>query len=135
MPVRVSPIRCRMSDTAASFKGIEARRTPRRVFNRAIGVLYGGRYSIQQALQLSEGGMLFSSDSQFENGERMVATVLLPGGHGILFQAEVIYRRPGPNGSFQYVLKLGNVSIHQKRMIRNYVSAKTQKEAEAEYDG
>ncbi|MEK7358725.1 MAG: PilZ domain-containing protein, partial [Bdellovibrionota bacterium] len=105
----------------ADFKGIEARRTPRRVFNRAIGVLHGGRYSIQQALQLSEGGMLFTSDSRFANGERIVATVLLPGGDGILFQAEIIYGRPGLNGSFQYGVKFNGVGIHHKRMIRNYV--------------
>lgn len=117
---------------ASSFKGIEARRTPRRVFNRAIGLLYAGKYSIQQALQLSEGGMLFVSDSRFANGERFVATVLLPGGHGILFQGEIIYSRPGPNGSFQYGVKFNGVSINHKRMIRNYVSAKTQAEAEAE---
>lgn len=116
----------------ADFKGIEARRTPRRVFNRAIGVLHHGKYSIQQAMQLSEGGLLFLSDSLFANGERIVATVLLPGGDCILFQAEVIYSRPGSNGLFQYGVKFRTVAIHHKRMIRNYVSAKTQAEAEAE---
>lgn len=76
--------------------------------------------------------MLFSSDTRFANGDRIVATVLLPGGNGILFQAEIIYSRPGVGGSIQYGVKFKGVSIHHKRMIRNYVSAKTQKEAEAE---
>lgn len=83
-------------------------------------------------MQLSEGGLLFLSDSLFANGERIVATVLLPGGDCILFQAEVIYSRPGSNGLFQYGVKFRTVAIHHKRMIRNYVSAKTQAEAEAE---
>jgi hypothetical protein len=81
---------------------------------------------------LSEGGLLFLSTSRFANGDNVVATVLLPGGDGILFQGEIIYARPGPNGSFQYGVKFKTVAIHHKRMIRNYVSAKTQKEAEAE---
>ncbi len=83
-------------------------------------------------MQLSEGGLLFLSDSRFSNGESIVATVLLPGGVGILFQGEIIYGRPGPNGTFQYGVKFKTVAIHHKRMIRNYVSAKTQREAEAE---
>lgn len=116
----------------ADFKSIEARRTPRRVFNRAIGVLHHGTYSIQQAMQLSEGGLLFVSSARFANGDSIVATVLLPGGDGILFQGEIIYARPGSNGTFQYGVKFKTVAIHHKRMIRNYVSAKTQKEAEAE---
>ena len=76
--------------------------------------------------------MLFQSDFKYKAGDSIVATVLLPGGTGILFQGEIIYSKPGPGGVLHYGVKFKGVAIHHKRMVRNYVSAKTQAEAEAE---
>ena len=112
--------------------GIDARRTPRRVFNRAIGILQGGQYAIQQALQLSEGGMLFMSDFVFAKDAHIVATLVLPGGDTLVVRGQILYSKPAGRSKLQYGVRFDGVGIQHKRMIRNYVSAKTQAEAELE---
>ena len=112
-------------------KGIDARRTPRRVFNRAVGILFGGDYSIQQALQLSEGGMLYSSAIKRQTGDHILVTIVLPNGN-LVVRGEILYGKPAAGGVSQYGVRFDGVALHHKRMIRNYVSAKTQAEAEVE---
>lgn len=62
-------------------------------------------------------------------GTKVVVTVFIPGGGHALVQAEVLYRQGKQNS---YGMKFENLPLAQKRFIRNYVSAKTQKEAEQE---
>jgi len=115
--------------------GVESRRTPRRVYQRPIGILCQGAYFLAQAHQLSEGGLLFSSDRIFTAGDLIVISLVMPDGGSVVVRAEVIYERPGKRGSPpQYGVRFQSLHIPQRRQIRNYVAAKTQKEAEAELE-
>ena len=115
-------------------KGAEARRTPRRVFLRAIGLLRHGEYILVQALQLSEGGMLFQSPVQFAVGDAIVLSLIIPGGSSIVVRGEVIYSKPGQGPiEPQYGVKFAPLALQPRRLIRIYVTAKTQAEAEAEH--
>jgi hypothetical protein len=125
------------SPNLESKPGIAARRTPRRVFNRPIGILYHGEYTPVRAWQISEGGLLFSSPQKLVIHTSIVLTVLVPGAPGIVARGELIYQKPQPGnkiGDPQFGVKFENLPLHLRRVIRNYVSAKTQAEAEMEAD-
>ncbi len=70
-------------------------------------------------------------DADIAPGTAVVASVFIPGGGFALVQAQVLYCVDGEGGK-AYGLKFESVPLAQKRFIRNYVSAKTQKEAEEE---
>ena len=62
--------------------GSAARRTPRRVFHRTIGVLRAGEYNLVRAMQLSEGGLQFQSEIQYAVDDVIVLSILIPGKSG-----------------------------------------------------
>ena len=112
---------------------VSTRRAPRRIFSRAIGVLLHGKYVLVQALQLSEGGMLFESKTPFAVKDIVVISIVIPGGHCIVTRAEIIYMKDAVRGMpVEYGVKFEPLTLPLRRLIRNYVSAKTQAEAEAE---
>ena len=117
--------------TAKQLHSIENRRSPRRVFRRPVGILLHGNYQVCQALQLGEGGMMAIIDAEIPSGTQLVATVFLPGGGHALMQAEVLYHAKTPEGH-AYGMIFTSVPLAQKRHIRNYVSAKTEQEAQDE---
>ena len=128
-----------------SEKGaIATRRTPRRVFLRPVGILVRGGYRVVQALQLSEGGLLFESEELFVVNEQIVASLILPGGGVVVARSEIIYTKPSAAGAASdssggkkgqhFGVKFAPLALHLKRIIRNYVTAKTQAEAERELD-
>lgn len=113
--------------------GIESRRTPRRVYMRSIGVLWNGQYMVTQGLQISEGGMLFRTNVSLPIKSQVVISLVLPGGGDVIVtRGEIIYERPGPAEGRQYGVRFKNLALNLRRLIRNYVTAKTQAEAEAE---
>lgn len=117
-------------------KGVETtRRTPRRVYSRPVGLLRHGEFCLVQALQLSEGGLLFHSPLQFAVGEAIVLSIIVPGGSSVVVRAEIIYVKPAQPaslGQLQYGVKFAPLTLPLRRLIRIYVTAKTQAEAEAE---
>lgn len=114
----------------------ETRRSPRRIYKRPVGILCAGRYDVEQASQLSEGGLLFRSEKEFSVHDQVVASLILPSGGVVVARGEVIYEKPEPGSKRikQYGVKFAALGLHLRRWIRNYVSAKTQAEAEAEAD-
>ncbi|RYZ77158.1 MAG: PilZ domain-containing protein [Proteobacteria bacterium] len=120
--------------TSASRKNIEMRRSPRRVFSRPIGVLCDGHYKLAQAIEISEGGIRFVSDTRFAKDERALFTIVIPGGDSVVVRGTVIREIEGPNRTFEYGCQFQSLGLHQRRAIRSYVSAKTQEEAEVEAD-
>lgn len=113
-------------------EGIESRRTPRRVYMRAIGVLWNGQYTVTQGLQISEGGILFRSEFSLPVKSQIVISLVLPGGDVIVTRGEVIYERPDSGSARQIGVRFKSLALNLRRLIRNYVTAKTQAEAEAE---
>jgi hypothetical protein len=120
---------------AGTKKGIEGRRTPRRAFVHPVGILVGGRYLLEQALQLSEGGMLISAADKLDVAKQVVVTLVMPGAGYVVARGEIIYGKPAEKGQTHYGVKFASLHLNQRRAIRNYVTAKTQKEAEAEAEG
>lgn len=110
----------------------EGRRTPRRAFSHPVGILYHGEYKLRQGVQLSEGGMLFGSTEQFSTNDQIVACLVMPGRASVVARGEIVYGRPGENGLTLYGVKFTSLQLNQRRQIRNYVTAKTEREAEAE---
>jgi hypothetical protein len=110
----------------------DSRRSPRRTFQRPVGLLVQGRYAVAEAAQISEGGMLILSSSELALKDLIVVTLLLPDGGHAVARAEVLYRRKPtqPGGPAAFGLQFLNLPLMKKRIIRNYVAAKTQEEAE-----
>jgi hypothetical protein len=118
--------------TAQGSGSRESRKTPRRIFVHPMGVLSAGNYGLVRSLQLSEGGLLFETPDPFQIHDGIVVSFLLPDGHGVVARGEVIYSKPGRGGRIEYGVKFAALSLKLRRMIRLYVTAKTQAEAEAE---
>lgn len=109
----------------------KARRTPRRVFNRPIGILCQGAFSIVQATQLSEGGLGFLSEDAFPANSKIVISLLLPDGEVVVTRGEILPPHQDAEPGHCAAKFLG-MSLQLRRLIRNYVTAKTAAEAEIE---
>lgn len=111
-----------------------ARRTPRRPFQRPVGVLVGGHYEVLRARQLSEGGMsIFLGEfgsrlrikvEEVKVGQKLCMTFLLPSGESLSLPGEVIYHDTESGPGLHLGVKFGTVPLHQRRLIRAYVSSK-----------
>lgn len=121
----------------------DARRTPRRVFRRPVGVLHSGCYRVFQATQLSEGGLVFKTELNFKINDQVVTSICLPDGSVVVARGEIIELRDrnkstenltGKTGFKECIVKFLPLSLQLRRRIRNYVTAKTQQEAELESD-
>jgi hypothetical protein len=110
----------------------DSRRSPRRTFQRPIGLLVQGEYTLAEAAQISEGGMLILSEYELALKDLIVVTLLLPDGGHAVARAEILYRRKPtePGGPAAFGLQFLNLPLMKRRIIRNYVAAKTQEEAE-----
>jgi hypothetical protein len=117
-----------MSQAQNQKSGAELRRSPRRVFRRAIGLLYRGTYAVVRAVQLSEGGLLFTAPWALEAGDQVAITLMLPLGGSCIVRAEILYASTEEKGAYGARFK-DVLSLAQRRLIRSYVSAKTQQEA------
>jgi hypothetical protein len=118
----------------------EARRSPRRAYDRPIGILLHGTYKVYRALQLGEGGLAFATDKKMDvkpnaEGEikdHLVVSIILPGVlEAIVTRAEITYQNVSGR-DFHYGVQFLEMPLHVRRIIRNYVTAKTQEEAEQE---
>lgn len=116
---------------ATERAGRRNRRTPRRVFSRPIGVLHQGEYEVVQASQLSEGGIGFISSKQLAHDALVVISLVMPGGGVVVGRGQIVQSR-SQGDAFNYGVKFIAMSLPLRRMIRNYVTAKTQAEAEME---
>ncbi len=124
----------RAAGVANAFGASAGRRTPRRPFQRSVGVLVGGHYEVLRGRQLSEGGMsLFLGEIgsqlplQVEEvgvGKNICVTFVLPSGESLSLRGEVIYHDTESSQGLILGVKYVSVSLHQKRLIRAYVSSK-----------
>lgn len=108
----------------------ELRKTPRRTLQREMGVLYHGEYEVEFCLQIGEGGLMFRSQRFFEVGTEAVVTLFLPGSGGFSSKIELLYMQKEGPGTARYGCRFLALSLDVKRLIRQYVAAKTEKEAE-----
>ncbi len=124
----------RSASTAPVSGTAAARRTPRRPFQRPVGVLVGGHYEVLRARQLSEGGIsIFLGEfgsrlrikvEEVKVGQKLCVTFLLPSGDNLSLAGEVIYHDAESGPGLNIGIKFGTVPLHQRRLIRAYVSSK-----------
>jgi hypothetical protein len=120
-----------MSD--ASIAPESRTRAPRRAYGRPMGLLFKGAYFVCLGVQVSETGMLVAIDLAMTKGECALLTLILPGGGSVVTRGEVVnFRSKGDSGLPEFGFKFTEIKISDRRQIRNYVSAKTRLEAEAE---
>jgi hypothetical protein len=112
--------------------GISNRRSPRRVFDSPVGVLHNGKYRLRLATHLSEGGMMVILDDSYKVKDLVLMTILLPAGGHAIVRAELLYSADLPDGKKGFGMRFQGLQLAQRRLIRNYISAKTQAEAELE---
>ena len=111
---------------------VKRRRVPRRVFRRNVGLLVSGQYSINQALQIGEGGMMVYSQIPLKEGQKLVVAFGLPGMAHIVVRATVRYIVSGEaDVPTSYGVQFDEIDFNAKRLIRNYVASKGAKESES----
>ena len=111
---------------------LNSSRSPRRVFSRAIGLLRDGTFALAQGIQISESGMALVTPLPLAVDSRLVVTFVIPGGNGLVLRAHVVSERDPVGKMRSYAIQFHALDLHERRMIRSYVSAKTQAEAEQE---
>ncbi len=121
-----------LSGFTRSPLSIDSRRSPRRAFNRAIGILKNGDYEMAQAIQISEGGLSFVVPTIYRPGERVVVTLVFPGASCLVLRGSVVNERARVGRMYSYGIEFLTLELHQRRVIRSYVSAKTEAEADVE---
>lgn len=130
----------KVQDVPVDRSGVDSHRTPRRVYQRTIGLLRHGQYRLVQAVQLSEGGLLFKASDEdsddcsdeYKENDNVVVNLILPHAGFVILRAVVVDELREESGSKQYGVRFAALSLQQRRQIRNYVAAKTQEEAESE---
>jgi hypothetical protein len=116
-----------MSET----KMISKRRSPRRLFERRVGLLHRGVYCVVDAIEIGEGGMMVRLVNDVKVDDEVVVTFAIPG-----------KKLMSISGAVRYVIELGSgkafglqfkeLEIPYKRIIRRYVAAKSEEEASSE---
>ncbi len=124
----------RSASVAPTTSSAAARRTPRRPFQRPVGILVGGHYEVLRARQLSEGGMsIFLGEfgsrlrigvEEVQVGKPIAMSFVLPSGDTISLRGEVIYHDTESGQGLHIGVKFGAVPMAQRRMIRTYVNSK-----------
>ncbi len=105
--------------------GIHRRRVPRRTFKAPVGVLMDGKYVVQRAYQLGEGGMMVDCKSRkLVAGKNLVLNFFLPDGSIVMVRGIVRAVVPAKDGQPErYGLEFLNLEFQSKRAIRNFVAA------------
>lgn len=57
----------------------QARRYPRRTFDKLVAILYRGRSGFENSVEISEGGILLQADRQYHVGDTIEICVVVPG--------------------------------------------------------
>jgi c-di-GMP-binding flagellar brake protein YcgR len=116
-------------------EGIGRRRVPRRSFVASVGVLIGGKYSVERAYQLGEGGMMIDLKGQkLKVGMLTALNFFLPGGGIVMVRG--IVRAIVPANAVEperYGLEFLNLGFQHKRAIRNFVAAATREDGQSAF--
>lgn len=113
-------------------KVIKKRRFPRRKFHRNVGYLYKGQYNVVECVQIGEGGMMVYSPHAHQKGDCVVVSFMVPGRDFIICRAMVQYPMQDQQGRTLYGMRFIDISFEYRRMLRDFISAKTEDEARQE---
>jgi hypothetical protein len=103
------------------------RRVPRRTFESPVGVLVNGKYSLERAFQVGEGGMMISyKPSKLEKDKMLVVSFFLSAHSTVIVRAVIRNVVPAKDGvPERYGIEFLNLEFHYKREIRNFVASAT----------
>lgn len=107
---------------------IGRRRVPRRNIRRRVGLLIHGKYHINFAIEIGEGGMLIYSDEALEKNNRLVVTFNIPFSLPVVATATVRYIMP-PDERHErprYGVYFEKIDFKTRRKIRNYVASEAE---------
>lgn len=106
------------------------RRFPRRKFTQKIGLLFKGKYSVTESVQIGEGGMMILSPHKHVEGDQVVISFLVPGRAFVIVRAQVQYKIDDTKaGKIYYGMKFLNITFDHRRKLRDFIAAKSEKEA------
>ena len=106
------------------------RRFPRRKFERDIGVLVEGKYSVAKTIEIGEGGLMLALDSLPKDLSQIVVTFFVGKGHAGIIRSEVRYTKGIGGQKCHCGIQFQNLEFKTKRLIRDYISSKSVEEAE-----
>lgn len=107
------------------------RRVPRREFNRNIGVLFHGRFTVCQAFQIGEGGLLIAHPINLNIGDTVVVSFKLPNYIPDVVRAVVRYVLEAKGSTpARYGIEFLNLDFTVRRQIRNYVASQIERSKE-----
>ena len=113
------------SNSESGFK----RKFPRRRFQRAMGLLFGGDYLVSTGAEIGEGGLAITVPHEFAMGAKAVISFQIPGGSFICVQVELRNSQKNKStGLFTLGCVFRNLKFDHKREIRSYVSARSELE-------
>jgi hypothetical protein len=114
------------------LRSINTRRYPRRIFTESVGCLYRGQYQIVQARQLGQKGMMFENAQDIAAGDYVVVSFVISRKHYLILRAEARYVKEDQEGTVLVGFEFTDIKAKDKRTIREYISAKTEAEAQTE---
>lgn len=112
-------------DWSSSRSTGKKRRVPRRSITARVGVLYKGQYSVCHAVEIGEGGMLFSSFDDIQKDDRVVVTLRIPDVLQGVAIGTVMYTVEGKRigEPHRYGIQFDKIEFDLKRKIRNFVAS------------
>jgi hypothetical protein len=101
------------------------RRYKRRKFITPVGLWIGGRFVIEKAVEVSEGGILLrvdaGADTPLRVGDMFELQFFLPRGNFISAQAEVVYLLEPDSGEHYVGFRFLNVPLRIQKLIQEFV--------------
>jgi len=114
---------------------LQRRRVPRRSFDNPAGILKSGKYQMNRAYQLGEGGMMIGANEPMQVGTLLVVSFYVQTSTLILVRAIVRSVIPAEAGlPERYGLEFLNLGFQLKRAIRNFVAAATRSDGAVKGD-
>lgn len=109
----------------SSSRAGKKRRVPRRNIDARVGVLHKGRYFVCDALEIGEGGMLFSCFETIKKDDRVVVTLRIPDVLQGVAIGSVVYAVTGRREAEtnRYGIQFDQIEFDLKRKIRNFVAS------------
>jgi hypothetical protein len=102
------------------------RRVPRRSFENPVGVLYRGKYVVEKAFQVGEGGMMISCSQEMKVSDSLVVNFFLQS-HVTVIVRGIVRNVLQAEGDLpaRYGIEFQNLEFNSKREIRNFVASAT----------
>ncbi len=104
------------------------RRYPRRKYDRKVGVLHQGQYSVGKGEEIGEGGIRLTVDMQMKESDFVILSFQISREVYVITKAEIRYCKRANSYGIQY----HDIQFEKKRAIRDYIAEKTEAEAENE---